>query len=83
MKKLVKIPCQLMTKDLAVSLKLTEQPYLILIPQSIIYNHGFTSESITFDLAIIDGKLSLIGPSVPGSPRVTQPVEEIVDDIRS
>ena len=79
MKKLVKIPCQLMTKDLAASLKLTEQPYLILIPQSILHNHGLTSENITFDLAIANGKLSLIGPVVSSDPRVTQSgFEEIV-----
>ena len=79
MKKTIRIPCQLMTKDLAASLKLVEQPYLILIPQSLLSNHGFTSESITFDLTITDGKISLIGPAVSSDPRVTQSgFEEIV-----
>ena len=79
MKKLAEIPCQLLEKDASSALKLDEQPYIILIPKSVLIAAGLASNTFTFELIVKDGKLSLIGPSVPGSPRVTQPgFEEIV-----
>lgn len=72
MKKIAEIPCQLIERDLASSLKLNEQPYLLLIPKQIISSQGITENNITFDLVVKDGKLSLVGPSISTSPRVTQ-----------
>ena len=83
MKKLAKIPSFLLSSELSASLKLQEQSYVILIPKSVLYKYGIESETPTFDLIFNNNEISLIGPSVPCSPRVTQPVEEIVDDIRS
>jgi len=79
MKKLAEIPCQLLEKDASSALKLDEQPYIILIPKSVLIAAGLASNTFTFELIVKDGKLSLIGPSVPGSQGVTQPgFEEIV-----
>lgn len=72
MKRLAKIPCSLLPKDLSISIKLEEQPYIMLIPISILHNAGISDNSITFDLSIIDDKISLIGPSITTNPRVTQ-----------
>ena len=77
MKKLAEIPCQLMEKETSSALKLAEQPYIMIIPKPLLTEIGVTGDSLDFDLVIKDGKLSLIGPSVPGSQRVMQPVEEI------
>ena len=77
MKKLAVIPSFLLSSELAASLKLENQHYIMIIPRTILTAAGIASDSITFELMIKDGKLSLIGPSVPGSQRVMQPVEEI------
>jgi hypothetical protein len=79
MKKLAEIPCQLMERGLASSLKLNEQPYLILIPKPMIASQGITENIITFELVVNDGKLSLIGPTITKSPRVTQSTVEEID----
>lgn len=76
MKRLAKIPCSLLPKDLSISIKLEEQPYIMLIPISVLHNAGISDSSITFDLSIIDDKISLIGPSVNPSPRALQSVSE-------
>ncbi len=76
MKKIAKIPCNLLPKDLSNSIKLEEQPYIMLIPVSVLHNAGIFDGNITFDLSIIDNKISLIGPSVNSSPRVTQSMSE-------
>lgn len=76
MKKLAKIPCNLLPKDLSISIKLEEQPYIMLIPISVLHKAGIFDNSITFDLSIIDDKISLIGPSVNSSPKVSQSVSE-------
>ena len=68
-----------MEKDTSSALKLDEQPYIILIPKSVLTAAGIASDTFTFELIVKDGKLSLIGPSIPGSPRATQSgFEEIV-----
>lgn len=67
-----------MTNDTTSALKLTEQPYLALIPKSLLYKQGITADTIIFDLVVNDGKIALIGPLI-SDPRVTQPgFEEIV-----
>jgi len=72
MKKLAKIPSQLLSKDLTESLHLNEQPYIILIPKNLL--SSINSDSITFDLVLEKGKISLIGPDLSSDPRVTQSV---------
>lgn len=74
MKKLAKIPCQLLPLDLSELLHLNEQSYLILIPKTLL--SSLDKDGLAFDLVIDKGKLSLIGPSVSTSPRVTQSVVE-------
>ena len=79
MKKLATIPSFLLSSELASSLKLETRHYIMLIPQSILTTLGLESESLTFELLVKDGKLSLIGPSIDRDPRVKQPgFEEIV-----
>ena len=77
MKKIAKIPSFLLSNELASSLKLQDPSYMMIIPKPILAATGVTAENLDFDLVVKDGKLSLIGPSVPGSQRVMQPVEEI------
>jgi len=72
MKKLAKISSQLLTIDLTESLHLNEQSFLILIPKSLL--SSLTSDSITFDLVIKKGRLSLIEPDLSSDPRVPQSV---------
>lgn len=59
-KKIAKIPCHLMTKEQAIALKLEEQPYLIIIPRSILQKHGINEEEISFQLVIEENRLCLI-----------------------
>jgi len=51
-KKIARIPCQLMNKDQAVALKLEEQPYLIIIPKSILQKLGITKDEFSFELVL-------------------------------
>ncbi|MEX0763999.1 MAG: hypothetical protein WD033_02370 [Nitrosopumilaceae archaeon] len=77
MKKLAKIPSFLLSSELASSLKLQDQSYIMIIPKPILAETGVTGDNLDFDLVVKDGKLSLIGPSVPGNQRVMQSSEEI------
>lgn len=74
MKKLAKIPSQLLSKDLTEYLHLNEQSYLILIPKNLL--SSINSDTITFDLVIEKGKISLIGPDLSSDPRVPHSVVE-------
>ena len=74
MKRIGKIPSQLLSKDLTESLHLNEQSYLILIPKTLL--PSLSSDNLTFDLVINNDKLSLIGPEVVTGPRVSQSVVE-------
>jgi len=71
LKKITKLSSILFSKEQTVALKLHEQPYIILIPKSIIQKYGITEESISFDLVISENKITLLGPQVP-NPRVNQ-----------
>ncbi len=51
-----------MNKDQAIALKLEEQPYLIIIPKSILQKLGINEEEISFDLVIEDNRLCLVAP---------------------
>jgi len=65
-KKLADIPSQLMEKDQSIALKLKEEPYLILIPKSLIQTQGITADNLTFDLVKNrDGSISLLGKDIP------------------
>ncbi len=74
MKRLARIPSQLLSKDLTESLHLNEQSYLILVPSSLL--HNLNLDSITFDLMLDKGRISLVGPEVVADPRVSQSVVE-------
>lgn len=81
MKKLAEIPAQLLSKENCTVLKLKEEPYLILIPKSIIQKAGFIQNDLNFDLVKNDqNKLSLLGHESSSHPRVNQtiPLEEII-----
>ena len=67
--KLARVSSFLLSKDLAVNLKLSEQPYLILIPKNLAAKAGITSPELEFDLVYENNRLSLIGRSQ--SPRET------------
>ena len=71
MKKLATIPSFLLSKEHAAALKLQEQSYVLLVPKKLVATAGVTNEYLSFDLVILDNKLSLLGPKV-ANPRVTQ-----------
>ena len=73
MRKLAEVPAQLLTKENCTALKLKEEPYLILIPKSIIQKAGFIQNDLNFDLVKNDqNKLSLLGHESASGPRVNQ-----------
>ena len=79
MKRLGKIPSQLFSQEQTSSLKLKNQPYVILIPKEIFQKKGITNDDILWDLIIKENKITLVGPCVSASRRVKQPsTEEIV-----
>jgi len=61
MKKLTTIPCSILSKELSANLKLSEQPYIILIPKSLLQKHGIYSENLSFNLIIKNKTVSLLG----------------------
>ncbi|MBM3910618.1 MAG: hypothetical protein FJ356_03105 [Thaumarchaeota archaeon] len=63
----LKLPSFLLSKELAASLKLQEQSYIVLIPKSILQKQGISLENPTFDLSFNQNKLSL-GPSIKADP---------------
>jgi len=77
MKKLTSIPSILFSKEQTIALKLKEQPYIILIPKSIIQKLGITEENLDFKLVINENKITLLGPELP-NPRVKPPAKEII-----
>jgi len=64
MKPIAEIPGQLISRELAYQLRLEEEPYLILIPKSILSKKGITSKNIEFELFIENNKISLVGEAV-------------------
>ena len=73
MKKLASISSILFSKEQTIALKLKEQPYIILIPKSILQKLGITNENLDFKLVINENKITLLGPELP-IPRVRQPL---------
>jgi len=77
MKPIAEIPGQLMTRELAYQLRLEEEPYLILIPKSILTNKGITAKDLNFELFFKNNKFSLVSVD-NATPKVRQPtVREI------
>ena len=64
MKKLAFIPTVLLSKEQTKALGLEEQPYIILIPKSVIQKYGVIDEDISFNLIISENKITLVGPTV-------------------
>ena len=50
-KLIAKIPCQLMTKEQTVALKLQEQAYLMIFPKSVLQRHGITAQKFIFEVS--------------------------------
>jgi len=73
MKHLTKIVSSLFSKEQQIALKLQEQPYIILIPKSILAKYGINSDEITFDLKLDKNRIALLGPIVP-APEANQSV---------
>ena len=65
MRKKISIPSTLFSKEQTVALKLQEQPYIILIPKSILAKYGINSENLIFDLVLDNNRITLLGPSKP------------------
>ena len=55
------IPCSIISKNLSIDLKLSEQYYLILLPKSLLVKHGVSSDDLLFDLVIKNQIVSLLG----------------------
>jgi len=70
------IPCSILSKELSVNLKLSEPPYIIIIPKSFLQKRGIYSENLSFDLVIKNNTVSLLGTE---SKKVKQlPGKEVV-----
>jgi len=77
MKPIAIILCQLMSRELAYQLRLEEEPYLILIPKSILSNKGITAKDLDFELFIENNKISLVS-ATNAALKVRQPtIKEI------
>jgi hypothetical protein len=79
MRKIASLDGTLLTKEQTIALKLHEQPYLIIIPQSFFQNHGIDSKVIEFDLVLLDEKISLLGPKIPNPSVMQSTAERIVN----
>jgi len=62
MRKKISIPATLFSKEQTVALKLQEQPYIILIPKSILEKYGINSDNLSFDLVLDNNRITLLGP---------------------
>ena len=60
MKPIAEIPGQLISRELAYQLRLEEEPFIILIPKSILTNKGITAKDLDFELFIENNKISLV-----------------------
>lgn len=76
MKKLAKISSTLFSMEQTVALRLQEQPYIILIPKSILEKYKIFSENLSFDLVIQDKRIALLGPLTTGPEVMQHPLEE-------
>jgi len=63
MKKLATIYSTLFSKEQTIALKLQEQPYIILIPKSILAKYGIKSDNLSFDLVLDNNRIMLLGPT--------------------
>ena len=81
MKKLAKIPSTLFSKEQTVALRLQEQPYIILIPKSILENCKIFSENLSFDLVIQNKRIALLGPLTTGPEVMQYPLKEEITHV--
>ena len=68
----IKIPSFLLSKEHTVALKLKQQPFIFIIQRHILQKYEIDSKDLSFDLVILNNKLTLVGPTV-ASQRVAQP----------
>ena len=78
MKKLATIYSTFFSKEQTIALKLQEQPYVILIPKSILAKYGIIDEILDFHLVIQENKITLLGPDIPHPRVIRQPTKEAV-----
>ena len=57
---LARIPMTLLSKEQASSLRLKEEPYLIMIPKHILSKIGINNDNLSFELTYDKGVLSLV-----------------------
>ncbi len=65
MQLIAKVCAQLLSPDSSASLRLKEQPFIIIIPKSLLTKFGLVDDEIIFDVVIENNKLSLLGPKIP------------------
>jgi len=83
MKKLAKISSTLFSKEQTIALRLQEQPYIILIPKSILEKHKIFSENLSFDLVIQNKRIVLLGPLTTDPEVMQYPLrEEITHELQ-
>ena len=83
MKKLAKISSTLFSMEQTVALRLQEQPYIILIPKSILEKYKIFSENLSFDLVIQNKRIALLGPLTKGPEVLQHPlVGEVTHELR-
>ncbi len=68
MQRIAKVCAQLLSPELSASLRLKEQPFVILIPKHLLTKF-VAEDEIVFELIIENNRLSLVGPKI--QPRVT------------
>ena len=69
MQLIAKLCAQLLSTDSSASLRLKEQPFVILIPKHLLTKF-VAEDEISFELIIENNRLSLLGPKI--TKRVTQ-----------
>jgi hypothetical protein len=76
MKKTVKIPAILLSKEDAAFLKLKNEYYIVLIPRNLATNSGIKETSFDFDLISKNNSLSL-GTSLPADQEATVMINDM------
>jgi len=82
MKRLAKISSTLFSTEQTAALRLQEQPYIILIPKSILEKYKIFSENLSFDLVIQNKRIALLGPLTTGPEVMQHPRKEITHESR-
>ena len=71
MKRIAKVRAQLLSPESSASLRLKEQPFIILIPKHLLTKF-VAEDEIVFELIIENNRISLLGPKTRGAPEANQ-----------